>query len=253
MTTTVPTFDDVLRRLRTRRGNEILTGSDNGVVRNENSDTWGFSWLKEATQSSGMSLLASLMTDSTHNNPYAVELMREAFDIHPFESSFLRSGGLLRTGGDYLALREAQNMAWCERKTKEAIGKAGQGEHGEAIHLCTQALNLVHDYPFARVARGCSLAHITKYDDAIRDFRIVLSLNVNEHAAAYLAHTIDLRDRARQSDNKALPAYLLVAEDDVHREESSDGGNFDDEDGCDAPTGGGKRKKRISEKKKKRK
>lgn len=166
-----------------------------GARREEKSDTYGFSWLvsPEQQENSSSSLLACLISDLNWHNPTATRLMCEAFELHPFETSPQRCQG---SGLDYLALREAQNLSWAESKTKDGLGRAREGQHSEAVVLFTQALQLAPRYVNARIARGCSFANMLQYDDAIRDFRRVLNHDAaNEHAAAYLSHTVEQREK----------------------------------------------------------
>lgn len=168
-----------------------------GARREEKSDTYGFSWLVSPEQqertTSSSSLLARLISDLNWHNPTATRLMREAFELQPFETSPLRCQG---SGDDYLALREAQNLSWAESKTKDGLCRAREGQHSEAVVLFTQALQLAPRYVNARIARGCSFANMLQYDDAIRDFRRVLNHDAaNEHAAAYLSHTVEKREK----------------------------------------------------------
>ena len=219
-----------LTGLKSRLG--LATPTGKGAVREEKSDTFGFSWLAPPSspdQMSASSLLATLISDSNYFNPTATRLMREAFELRPFETSPLRCQG---TGDDYLALREAQNLSWAESKTKEGTCRAREGQHSEAIALYTQALQLAPRYANARIARGCSFANMLQYDDAIRDFRLVLNQDAsNEVVGTYLAHTMEKRDKARlQHDGRQhnRPAYLLVAEEDS-REHSPTHSSGDDE------------------------
>ncbi|KAF9295546.1 hypothetical protein BGZ74_010770 [Mortierella antarctica] len=98
----------------------------------------------------------------------------------------------------YLDLRDDQNRNWAMDSYTMGIQCAQNGELENALKAYSQSIQIDSKSVDAYIARGCTLANMSKFKEAIMDFRQAITLQPsNDQARSYLDSTIAQEEHMR--------------------------------------------------------
>ncbi|KAG0349119.1 hypothetical protein BG005_011164 [Podila minutissima] len=105
----------------------------------------------------------------------------------------------------YLDLRDDQNRNWAMDSYTMGIQCAQNGELENALKAYSQSIQIDSKSVDAYIARGCTLANMSKFKEAIMDFRQAITLQPsNDQARSYLDSTIAQEEHMRLNATKTL-------------------------------------------------
>ncbi|KAG0340922.1 hypothetical protein BG000_010726 [Podila horticola] len=159
----------------------------------------------------------NLMQDEiASNNPFWTARWMRVFGVAPkLDDSLLKvpwikcertkaPGGDARTAlplhrkETYLDLRDEQNRNWAMDSYAMGIRCAQNGQLENALKAYSQSIQIDNKSVDAYLARGCTLANMSKFKEAIMDFRQALTLQPsNDQAQRYLDSTMAREEHMR--------------------------------------------------------
>ncbi|KAG0346148.1 Tetratricopeptide repeat protein 14 [Podila humilis] len=103
----------------------------------------------------------------------------------------------------YIDLRDEQNHNWAMDSYTAGIQNAQKGQLNNALKAYSQSIHIDSKFVEAYIARGCTLANMSKYKEAIMDFQQALSLQPgNDQARQYLESTIAQEEHVKRNPHQ---------------------------------------------------